>query len=86
MLDKNNRESFKTVGELIRLLSKFPGDAPVFVCGEYGWFHAPADFDYACLDSSNLDEEYDREYYDTMEEEPLPVFSIDNIPKGAFVF
>ena len=54
-----NRTQFFTAGELRQLLSQLNENTPVYIAGSDGWFHAPDDLSYACLDCTDLDECYD---------------------------
>lgn len=60
-----NRTQFFTAGELRQLLSKLNDDTPVYITGSDGWFHAPDDLSYVCLDCTDLDdcyEDYDEDF------------------------
>ena len=46
-----NKQRFVTAGELKALLEKLHPDTPVWVCTDFGFFHAAADLSYACLDN-----------------------------------
>lgn len=62
MYDARKRRHFTTAGELIKLLAFLPPAQKVFICGQAGgYFHANSDMSVVCLDTAELDEEYEEE-------------------------
>ena len=61
MYDINKRATFKTVGDLKRLLVEVPNETKLYICGANGWFHINTEETTVCLDTDDLEECYDYE-------------------------
>lgn len=51
LFSKKYQQRFVTAGELQALLEKLHPSTPIWVCSDFGIFHATEDLKYACLDN-----------------------------------
>ena len=61
MYNINKRATFKTVGDLKRLLAEVPNETKLYICGANGWFHIKEDASVICLDTEDLEDCYEIE-------------------------
>ena len=63
MYNISKRKQFSTVGELKELLKNLPDETQIVVTGDdYCWFHIEQDESVVCLDTEDLEVDYEEEY------------------------